>query len=165
MGRCVPKTRTLYNILWAPADERRAMIINLIAAKSHGCSRDWTLDFRVIDQHLIHAEPWGHVDMRGIILPLWWTYCNSLRMLWLTKVTHSVQRSQADVCKACKRSSWTWCHQALFFFQQWPKKNPLSPNLCKFRSAPSNPLKMVPPSPGSISRRASTKSYMVIFRQ
>jgi hypothetical protein len=49
----IPANNILFNIIWAPADEKRARII-IPAEKNLGRSRDWTLDFKVIDQHLNH---------------------------------------------------------------------------------------------------------------
>jgi hypothetical protein len=49
----IPANNILYNILWAPALERRARII-IPADINNGSSRDRTLDFNVIDQHLSH---------------------------------------------------------------------------------------------------------------
>ncbi len=45
----IPAINLLYNILWAPADERRARIV-IPAEKNHGGSRNWTLEFKVIDR-------------------------------------------------------------------------------------------------------------------
>jgi hypothetical protein len=39
-------------MLWAPADERGARMINSAEKQNHGCSRDSILDFKVIDQNL-----------------------------------------------------------------------------------------------------------------
>jgi hypothetical protein len=52
-GKMPANNNTLYKILWAQEDERRARLVNP-TENNYGCSRDSTLEFKVIDQHSSH---------------------------------------------------------------------------------------------------------------
>ncbi len=118
-----PRLGALSNNRWSEGMKEEEQG-SLFQQKKNGGSRDWALNFKMIDQHLSHwatRTRWFQEHQSSIMLNL------QLAVNVVTdKVTDSVQTPQPDRCEACKRSLWTWCQQALVsflfsFFPQWPK--------------------------------------------
>ncbi len=80
----------------------------------------WLQGDRPAPKSLSHEDLWNSRAWFFHYIEL--ATCCEYRDWW--KSLNSVQMSQADVCKACRRSLWTWCHQALVFSSAVTKKTP-----------------------------------------
>jgi hypothetical protein len=109
--------------------------------KSHGGSRNWTLNFKVTDQYLSH---WA-------IRAYWFQGHHSSIILNLQLAVNAV--TDESHCTLCKRPNRTFTKHASvlyepgasklsFFLQQWPKKRPFFLTLRKKWSATAIPHKI-----------------------